>query len=111
MDDDFNSAGGMGHIFDFVKEINLARDQGVNEDILNPAQDLLKELTAILGLELDLPKTGVGEAGEYIDLLIQIREQLREKKLWDLSDLIRDQLELLDVVLEDNSQGTTWHWK
>lgn len=111
MDDDFNSAGALGHLFDFVKEINLARDEGADENTLEKAQDLLKELTSVLGLELAQPEVGAGDASRYIDLLIEFREKLREEKLWELSDQVRDKLEELDVILEDTSQGTTWHWK
>jgi cysteinyl-tRNA synthetase len=111
MDDDFNSAGAMGHLFDFVKEINLARDGGADPEYLSPAQDALKELTGVLGLEQELPEAQAGDAGQYIDLLIEIREKLRGNELWELSDLIRDKLEERDVILEDTSQGTTWHWK
>jgi len=111
MDDDFNSAGALGHLFDFVKEINLARDEGANSEYLMGAQDVLKELTGVLGLELELSEAQAGDAGQYIDLLIEIRGKLRENELWDLSDLIRDKLEERDVILEDTSQGTTWHWK
>ena len=111
MDDDFNTAGALGFIFDFVKEINHARDEGADQDYLSAAQDVLKELTGVLGLELELPEAQAGDAGQYIDLLIEIREKLRENELWELSDLIRDKLEERDVILEDTSQGTTWHWK
>ena len=64
-----------------------------------------------MGLELDQPQQAAGEAGEFIDLLVEIRNQLRDEKLWELSDLIRDKLEELDVVLEDTPQGTIWEWK
>ncbi len=111
MDDDFNTAGALGFIFDFVKEINHTRDEGADQDCLSAAQDVLKELTGVLGLELELPEAQAGDAGQYIDLLIEIREKLRENELWELSDLIRDKLEERDVILEDTSQGTTWHWK
>jgi len=111
MDDDFNSAGAMGHLFDFVKEINLARDKGADPEYLLAAQDVLKEFTGVLGLELELPEAQAGDAGQYIDLLIEIREKLRENELWELSDIIRDKLEERNVILEDTSQGTIWRWK
>jgi cysteinyl-tRNA synthetase len=111
MDDDFNTAGALGHLFDFVKDINQARDEGADDASLSAAQDRLRELTGVLGLELDVEDTGEGEAGEFIDLLVEIRTRLREEKLWELSDLIRDQLEELDVLLEDTPQGTSWQWK
>ena len=111
MDDDFNTAGALGHVFDYVKEINQARDEGADQASLEAAQVVLKELTGILGLDLELPIVQEGVAGEFIDLLIVIRAKLREEKNWAMSDLIRDQLEELGVLLEDSSQGTTWYWK
>jgi len=111
MDDDFNTAGALGHIFDFVKEINQARDDGADQESLAAAQQVLEELTSLLGLNLALGDTRSGEAEEFINLLIEIRKTLRDQKLWELSDLIRDKLIELDVILEDTSQGTTWHWK
>jgi cysteinyl-tRNA synthetase len=111
MDDDFNTAGALGHIFDFVKEINQARDEGADQASLEQAQGMLKELTGVLGLDLELPPVQEGAAGEFIELLIEVRAKLREEKNWALSDLIRDQLEDLGVTLEDSPQGTIWQWK
>ena len=112
MDDDFNTAGALGHLFDLVRAINAARDAGVDDKGLKPAQDLILELTGVFGLQLDKP-TGIegGEATPFVDLLVKIRTELRTQKLWGLSDQIRDQLAELGVVIEDSKSGTTWHWK
>ena len=110
MDDDFNTANAMGHLFDFVKIINQARDEGADQESLAKAQALLNELVGVLGLDLSVPEVQGGEAEAFIDLLIEIRKKLREEKLWELSDLVRDKLEELNVSLEDTAQGTTWHW-
>ena len=111
MDDDFNTANAMGHLFDFVKTINQSRDEGADQESLAKAQALLNELVGVLGLDLSVPEVQGGEAEAFIDLLIEIRKKLREEKLWELSDLVRDKLEELNVSLEDTAQGTTWHWK
>jgi cysteinyl-tRNA synthetase len=111
MDDDFNTAGALGHLFDFVKAINQARDEGADQDSLESAQAVLVNLSGVWGLDLAAPEIEGGEAEIFIDLLIEIRTKLREEKLWELSDLVRDKLEELNVLLEDSAQGTTWHWK
>jgi len=110
MDDDFNTASAMSHIYDLVRAINQARDAGADDESLEEAQALLRELTGILGLQLRRADEG-GQADEFVDLLIEIREQLRNDKLWALSDLIRDRLTELGVVLEDLEEGSTWRWK
>jgi len=112
MDDDFNTAGALGHLFDLVRSINQARDMGASEEDLASAQKILIEMTGILGLQLDKqPETEVGEADSFIDLLLDVRQELRAQKLWALSDQIRDQLAELDVIIEDSREGATWRWK
>src|SRR3990172_4211428 len=53
MDDDFNTAGALGQLFDLVRAINQARDTGVAAVTLSQAQDLLRELAGVFGLRLE----------------------------------------------------------
>jgi cysteinyl-tRNA synthetase len=111
MDDDFNTAGALGHLFDLVRAINQARDTGAGAATLSPAQDLLQELASVLGLQLERPAGENTQAAPFIDLLIELRRELRQQKLWALSDRVRDRLVELGVILEDSKEGTTWRWK
>ncbi len=111
MDDDFNSAGAMGFLFEFVRVINQTRADGATESELNPGQTLLQELTAVLGLRLEVNGKKAGDADPFIGLLLNLRKSLRDQKLWALSDQIREGLNDLGVVIEDNKEGTTWRWK
>ncbi|MDX1698456.1 MAG: DALR domain-containing protein, partial [Thiohalobacterales bacterium] len=83
MDDDFNSAGARGHLFDLVKAINTARTAGVDGDTLADAQDVLTELTGVLGLQLTLDEKLESGAGAFIDLLLEVRTGLREAQQWE----------------------------
>ncbi|NOY98855.1 MAG: cysteine--tRNA ligase [Chloroflexi bacterium] len=109
MDDDFNTAGALGYLFELVRAINTARDAGATDEQLQPAQDTLRELTGVLGLRLE-EKQGSGDADKFIDLLVEVRSEARKQKLWALSDLIRDKLAELGVTIEDNKDGTSWRW-
>lgn len=111
MDDDFNTAGAMGQLFDLVRVINKSRDDGANDADLKSAQELLRELTGVLGLRLIKSDKELSQADRFIDLLIYIRTQLREQKVWALADEVRHQLAELGVLLEDGKEGTTWRWK
>ncbi len=111
MDDDFNSAGALGYVFELVRAINQARSAGVSVETLTNAQDFLRELTTVLGLRLEGTFARDTEAAPFIDLLIEVRSGLRREKLWELSDTIRDRLADLGVVLEDGKEGTSWHWE
>ncbi|HEY79705.1 MAG TPA: cysteine--tRNA ligase [Caldilineae bacterium] len=111
LDDDFNTAAALGHIFDLVKAINTARDAGVGGEPFEQAQATLTKLTGALGLRLQ-PKTTTGsDAAPFIDLLVEVRGELRKARQWDLADRIRDRLTELGVLLEDTREGTTWSWK
>lgn len=109
MDDDFNSAGALGQLFDFVRAINTARDAGATAAQLQPAQDTLRELTGVFGLRL-AEKTSTGDADKFIDLLLEVRAEMRQQKQWAMSDLIRDRLKVLGVTVEDSKNGATWRW-
>ena len=111
MDDDFNTAGALGHLFDLVRAINQARDAGADQDTLQPAQVLLLELSGVLGLQLEKPEKETGEIAPFVELLLEIRQELRKQKLWSLSDMIRDRLAELGITLEDTKEGTIWRWK
>ena len=111
MDDDFNTAGALGHLFDLVRVINQARDAGVDAPTLSEAQSLLRELTGVLGLRLDRSSRTSNQADPFVDFLLEIRNELRRQKNWALADLIRDRMAQLGVVLEDSKEGSTWHYK
>jgi cysteinyl-tRNA synthetase len=104
MDDDLNTPQALAVLFDLAKEINRCRDErrGVAD-----AQALLIELAGVLGLRLE-ESTGSIEAAPFIELLIQVRNELRAAKQFQLADRVRDGLSELNVALEDGPQGTTW---
>ncbi len=110
MDDDFNTAGALGHIFDLVRGINQARDSGATQTNLEQGQALLRELTNVLGLRLDEGSKSDASAAPFIDLLVTVRDHLRREKQWQVADLIRDRLAEMNVVLEDSKGETTWRW-
>ena len=109
MDDDFNTPLALAGLFELVKAINTARDNGATSEQLQPGQSTLRQLTEVLGLRLQ-EKQGSGDADKFIDLLVEVRSEVRKQKLWALSDLIRDKLKDSGVILEDSKEGTKWRW-
>ncbi|MFZ0533379.1 MAG: cysteine--tRNA ligase [Anaerolineales bacterium] len=110
MDDDFNTAGALGNLFELVRVINQAKDAGVSAGIVAEGQSLLRELMTIFGLRVERSATS-GEATPFIQLLIDLRGEMRQQKLWVLSDKVRTSLAEIGVLLEDSKDGTTWRWK
>ena len=123
MDDDLNTAGALGLIFEKVREMNRLMDPegegSTSEDTLSRLKNNRSQILRagdILGLfhedpaeffeQLAGPSTGVNT--NEIEALVEKRTQARTAKDWAASDAIRDQLKEMGVILEDNPQGTTW---
>jgi len=109
MDSDFNTAGAIAALFELSKFINTARDNGATGEQLKAAQSTFRELAGVLGLKLE-EKQGSGDADAFINLLIEVRAEVRKQKLWALSDQIRDKLKELNVTIEDSKDGTKWRY-
>lgn len=107
LDDDLNSPQALATLFDLAKEINRGRDEGA--DVSAARQTLLTLGREVLGLWLAEPERGASrEVAPFIDLLVEVRQQLRAAKQYALADTIRTRLADLGVTLEDGPQGTTW---
>lgn len=121
MDDDFNTGGAIGELFELVKAINRFCDQHKLEESQQDAASLatldvimatLKELTSILGIFIT-PPAGSGDAddellGQVMQLLIDLRQSARQSKDFDTADAIRDGIDPLGIALEDRAGGTEW---
>jgi len=113
MDDDFGTPTAVAALFDLVTEINRAREDGVADDDLAAAQDVLAELAGVLGFRLRegyaaMAGAGAGDAGAFVDLLVELRDAARSDKQWAMADRIRAGLAARGVQLEDAPAGTTW---
>ena len=112
MDDDFNTAGACGVLFELAREINRLResDPAAAAGLAGRLREL-GEVLGVLQLEpeafLRADAAGRVDAAE-VEALIQARLTARAEKNWAESDRIRDQLTALGVVLEDGKGGTTW---
>jgi cysteinyl-tRNA synthetase len=111
MDNDFNTPGGLGVIFDLVKQANRFRTEGKSKNyyLLRETVDKVKELARPLGLfQGREEKSATGLEEELIDILLEIRNDLRDKREWDLADKIRSELAELGIELKDQEGGTVW---
>ena len=108
MDDDLNTPEALSLLFQLAKSINSSSD---------PIQKMkygatLKELSGVLGLLQDDPKTffqfGATLLDEEIDQQIALRNRARDEKDFQTADKIRDSLLEQGIILDDSSEGTTW---
>jgi len=125
MDDDLNTAGALGLIFEKVKEVNRQLDsQGDKPDAehasrLEADRRHLFAVGHVLGVLNEKPEDFFAKISSFadtidaaeIDRLIEERAKARAKKNWAAADAIRDRLYGLGVVLEDTPQGTKWRYE
>ena len=121
MDDDFNTGGAIGELFEIVHALNrFAHEPGLEPgraraDRLaeyRAGMVVLKELSQILGL-FRRPAAAQAPAGDaltdaLLGLLVDLRNRLRKEKNFALADEIRNRLAELGVTLEDRPDGTRW---
>lgn len=127
MDDDFNTALGIGILFDAVRNINRLLDDNKNlskdviKTVLSYRADICK-MAGVLGIITKSPEAyfaekksrGLEEKSidpEMIETMIKERNTARKVKDWSKADNIRKQLENMNIIIEDSSDGTVWKMK
>jgi len=124
MDDDFNTALALGHIFEFIRDVNRFLDSKPSgpkaKEILLKAKELLMEIGEVLNIFGRTPNEWycslmatkkIGLTKEEILYMIKEREDARERKDWGIADSIRKELEGKGIILEDKKDRTDWKVK
>ena len=110
MDDDFNSAGALGAVFELAREINTMRDAGASQAQLDPAQNQIREFADVFGLILEEEKSDAGQSADvFIQMLVDLRFDLKKEKNWPLADRIRKELGEQGITIEDSKEGSLWY--
>jgi len=107
MDDDFNAPVAVSVLFDLARLAN--QSEGAARAA---AQAKLLELAGVLGLPLraSAARSGDSDAGPFIELLLELRQELRAEQHYALADNVRDRLTELGVTVEDSAEGSSWRW-
>jgi cysteinyl-tRNA synthetase len=125
MDDDFNTAKGIGILFDAVRQANRLMDENsgtipgdvkitigkIHADILKTGK-VLGILSESAGAYFERKKTKFIEKKaidpSMIDFLVKERFEARKAKDWKKADELRKTLSDMDVLIEDRPDGTIW---
>jgi cysteinyl-tRNA synthetase len=121
MDDDFNTGGAIGVLYELLTTLNrFADNRRLEQHKAEPATRddfqrgvvVLKELAQILGIFRAPIAMAASSQDELVAGLMQIfldlRAEARTAKNFALADQIRQRLAQLGITLEDRPGGTAW---
>ncbi|MBQ9882688.1 MAG: cysteine--tRNA ligase [Synergistes sp.] len=108
MDDDFNTAGAFGYIFEAVRAVNvhMTEHDEIDKEALESAKRFFEKTNKILGYLYEEKKNSDEDA--EIDALVAERSAARKAKDFKRSDEIRDMLAAKGIIIEDTPQGPRW---
>lgn len=106
MDNDFDTSGAFGVVFELVKDVNTLKNNGkfVGADAVKVLK-FLKKADSVLGV---ISPRGEEIIDSHIQSMIDQREEARKSKDFKKSDEIRAELLKKGIVLEDTPHGTVW---
>ena len=99
-------------LIDWLVELRQEARQEKNWSKADQIRTLLKEAGINLedtpqGLRVRLPQVEV-EIETLVPIFIELRQEARQRKDWNLADNIRQKLQSFGIVLEDTPRGTRW---
>lgn len=117
MEDDFNTALAISSLFGVVRTLNGTCQSIIRGEVqpdfeaLQAAVDEISAMMSSLGLMIEEEPTEARDGQEVeklMELLLQLRQEARNKKDWVTADSIRNSLQAMGIVLEDSPQGPRW---
>lgn len=128
MDDDFNTAAAIGHLYTLTRSLNTVIDKAKKNNrkipcaISEKAAEIFRETGEILGLFQTEPeayfealkKDGLDASGiseQDVQKLVAERAEAKKTKNFARADEIRDILTEKGILLKDTPQGTEWRFE
>ena len=126
MDEDFNSAGAIGILFDAIKTVNgIIQDSDFVSDselagYLEEFYKKIVDLYNIFGIDLEkeagneiprIKRESAGLTSQEIEKLVNERNEARKNKNFKRSDEIRNTLFAANIILDDRKEGTIWRFQ
>lgn len=113
LNDDLNSPVAIAVLFDWVRQINLLAEgkETISEADLHELKSFFRTVIFdILGL-IDEHTSGSKHAeltAKLVEMLLNIRLEAKQRKDFNTSDRIRDELAKLGVIVRDRKDGFDW---
>ncbi len=108
MDDDFNTRDAIKVLFNMARTSNrMIAEKTLSKKGAEGIIALMEDFDRVLGI-LPEDKKADDSMDSVMQILIDVRAELRKKKVYDLADMIRDRLTEAGIQLEDSAEGVKW---
>ncbi len=103
MDNDFNTPQALAAVFNLIRQLNKSlENNNPSQKALNKILRFFNDFAEIMGFQFkQIVTTPVTNQEDLLEIILDIREKLRLKKEWELSDEIRGRLNNLDIEIQD----------
>lgn len=111
MNDDFNTPVLIANLFEATKKINSVKED--KEQITAADLQVLKAaylgfVYEVLGLQFEEKRNSSEHLNQVMDMVLELRAQVRAEKNWPLADSIRDGLAKAGITVKDGKEGASW---
>ena len=111
MDDDFNTPRALAAMIGFAKNVEPYAIHDLNRELVVEVLNLFSYFGNVFGI-LQSKGTAIENAFEsLLSMVLSIRDDARKKADWETSDMIRNSLHQLGIIVEDSADGVRWHLK
>jgi cysteinyl-tRNA synthetase len=112
INDDLNSPVLLSHLFEGVKYINSVNEglEKLNESDIEVLKSLFNTFVIdILGLKDEASgKSDEKFTGDLINMILNMRQDAKDRKDWAASDKIREEMTKLGIIIKDRKDGADW---
>lgn len=104
--DDFNTPKALAAYMEFASFINKEFERERGRKTSEKVKEIFVELGKIFGLKMEKKEGRVSE--RLVEELLELREEFRRKRMFEVSDKIRERLEKAGIKVHDTKEGPRW---
>lgn len=110
MDDDLNSPAAISVLFEIAGEVNKFLDEKgeISKELADEIISTLRRMGWVFGIlqtRRDVQKEAVEE---IMKIMLELRNELRRRGEYDLTDLMRERLRKIGIQIEDLKEKSIW---
>jgi cysteinyl-tRNA synthetase len=108
MEDDFNTPMAISSLIALAHDVEKLVNEKTTMEDLEKILDTFAEFGSVLGILEIAPRVEDDLVPNIVSVILEVREELRKKGDWALSDKIRERLSQVGILVEDGKDGAHW---